>query len=652
MTIEAASQRLLRISQHVLATTLILLLPHFLTRSAWASLTTIERAPLVAPAVVSYLLAALLIWLRRRARGCVSPFGVVLLICASMLPALLFSIGFFGLIGSNLFEGSIPLTMKAVLAAVAVAATLACVVNLVDRPRWVVPLLALAVAGTAAAMVSSRWSSLRAKEGDGTPSVRVRYTESAYYVLRLTEFRYWVPTPRVPGGGITSFGKRKLLMTGDGDLFVLAEDLDRRTLDVRRLQSRVPVNASTLRRSVPDSVLTEYFRAADLITESRADGLRLYATHHYWNEESQCFVMRVSYSDWTSTQVADPVRAEVSWRTLFETAPCLRPRDVRESPYAGFMESGGELLPLDASHLLVTIGDQGFNGVRSDERLAQREDVPYGKTLIVDTRDGTSRPFTTGHRNPEGLTRAIDGTIYETEHGPQGGDELNVLVEGRNYGWPKVTYGTEYGLHRWSLNTRQGSHAGYEPPFFAWLPSIGISDVVQNRGPHFELWNEDLLVASLKGKSLWRVHIQEGRVGYVEPVPVRTKIRDIYQQPDGRLILWADRDLIFVETAVERDRGESRFEACSRCHTTDQELDRHGVGPNLFGILGRRVASAPGYEYSPAMQSQTGAWTRDRLDRFLQAPARAVPGTTMHMPGIDDAADRTQIVEFLASLRN
>jgi len=96
--------------------------------------------------------------------------------------------------------------------------------------------------------------------------------------------------------------------------------------------------------------------------------------------------------------------------------------------------------------------------------------VSYGKTILIHLDDGTSEIYSLGHRNPQGLYVTPEGAIWSTEHGPQGGDELNLIVRGANYGWPLVTYGTDYGSAAWPLSHVQGRHDGYQQPILRGYP--------------------------------------------------------------------------------------------------------------------------------------------------------------------------------------
>ncbi|UPJ40050.1 PQQ-dependent sugar dehydrogenase [Bradyrhizobium sp. 40] len=134
-----------------------------------------------------------------------------------------------------------------------------------------------------------------------------------------------------------------------------------------------------------------------------------------------------------------------------------------------------------------------FMPMRSDPAAS------YGKTLAIKIADGRA---TMGHRNSEGLYVDRSGTIWSTEHGPQGGDELNRVVQGANYGWPYATYGTDCGSFSWPLNKPELDRKNYETPVFAWVPSIAVANLVGVERGLFSEWEGDLLIATLKAMTL------------------------------------------------------------------------------------------------------------------------------------------------------
>jgi glucose/arabinose dehydrogenase len=149
--------------------------------------------------------------------------------------------------------------------------------------------------------------------------------------------------------------------------------------------------------------------------------------------------------------------------------------------------------------------------------------------------------YTWGHRNEQGLIFDVpSGRLYETEHGPRGGDELNIIVAGRNYGWPVITYGMDYSGAYVSPYTKR---PGLEQPVIYWTPSIAPSGLAMYRGDKFPAWRGDLFVGALVLKHLRRVHLDEhGEVVDQEQLlnDLNWRIRDVRAPADGYLYVCTD----------------------------------------------------------------------------------------------------------------
>lgn len=202
--------------------------------------------------------------------------------------------------------------------------------------------------------------------------------------------------------------------------------------------------------------------------------------------------------------------------------------------------------------LMLALGDRYH---RKDD--AQTLDNHHGKTVRVN-KDGSvpqDNPFvrradalpeiwSLGHRNPQGATLAPDGTYWLVEHGPQGGDEINRPQPGKNYGWPVVTHGVNYGGAPIGEGLKE--KAGMEPPLHHWVPSIAPSGMVfltsERYGP---AWKGNLFVGSLKFGYLNRLQLSapfKGQVVREHPLlaEARERIRDVRQGPDGWLYVLTD----------------------------------------------------------------------------------------------------------------
>jgi len=498
-------------------------------------------------------------------------------------------------------------------------------------------------------------------------TTREAYFSTAFYPLRATIRGGWIPEPATRGGGLTLVGDRALLGTGDGHLYLIDAPAERDAFKVTELATQVPANREEFAKAFggsarqpklskdwreigPPRVQTWRFRVADVLAAVDGDNVHLFASHHYWNVKDECFVARVSELTAPLANFEQSV-ANAQWSTLFETTPCVPlegpDRKRGKNPFRG-EEIGGEMVLLEGDKLLVTIGDSGFSGVESNQIFAQDPAADFGKTILIDLTTREHRIFTMGHRNPQGLARARDGQVWLTEHGEQGGDELNLLRDRTNYGWPNVTYGTEYGSTVWPRNPHQSQHLGYQQPIMAWVPSIGVSDIMTIDSKLFPIWRDNLLVGSLSTRSLYRLVVVDARVVVQEPIAFDKRVRDILQMPDGRILIWSDDwTLSLLEPATEQNGASLYATQCLGCHSIADGIT-HRIGPDLFGVVGRSVGDAKGYdEYSAAMRAQEGEWDAARLDKFLEQPATVVPGTSMAFPGVSDASHRKAIIEYL-----
>ncbi|NQZ97187.1 MAG: PQQ-dependent sugar dehydrogenase [Myxococcales bacterium] len=475
-------------------------------------------------------------------------------------------------------------------------------------------------------------------------------------------------------GGLASYENGVIVATRTGRLFFVSP-----REEIRRLPYRVPINWHAFSTRFAGH-LGEHkrFSVKGLLAIPREGRIALIASHHYWFEEDRCYVLRVSRKIVAESDLlgAEPGPRERGWETLFETSPCIAlPRAKPTQFYAH--EAGGQLLLLDENMLLLSVGHEGFDGVTDPVSFAQDPSASYGKTLAIDLDTGAAEIFTSGHRNPQGLYLAPDGRVWSTEHGPRGGDELNLLRKGGDYGWPEVTYGTTYESLSWPVAKRPGEYEGYLQPIYAWVPSPGISSLVGVEKSLFEQWRGDLLVGSLRGGMLFRVRVREGRAVLTEPIPIGWRIRDLVEMRDGTIAMKTDSDrLIFMRPVpvlpplgdTERDRsaeetgatdavgdvwklerGELLSLSCLGCHTLGKG-EPSGIGSNLWGVFGRDIAAHPGYDYSEALLAKSGRWNETELDAYLKDPEGYASGTTMDYPGMSSREDRRVLIDYFRAL--
>ena len=171
----------------------------------------------------------------------------------------------------------------------------------------------------------------------------------------------------------------------------------------------------------------------------------------------------------------------------------------------------------------------------------------FGSVISVNLKTNRSSKISVGHRGPQGIEFDENkNIIYETEHGPRGGDELNIIKNNKNYGWPFVTLGREYFSEFTTVDSGFGkavetnTHKGYTEPLFSWVPSIAPSQLqlVRKNSDFFKYWPHDLLISTLKDKSIRRLRLSENssKVIYDEKIYIGERIRDIEQLDKGFII--------------------------------------------------------------------------------------------------------------------
>ena len=193
----------------------------------------------------------------------------------------------------------------------------------------------------------------------------------------------------------------------------------------------------------------------------------------------------------------------------------------------------------DKGFLYFSIGDRG------KRNQAQLLEYPNGKIhrLNADGSIPSDNPFfennnaiksiwTYGNRNPQGLAmHPASSILFETEHGPRGGDELNILSSGKNYGWPEITYGKNYSG---TTITKYTHKEGMEQPVIHWTPSIAVCGIDFYDGELFNNWKNNLLVSSLKFERLYRLEIDDDKVIDQEIIyEAGSRIRDVQTGPEG-----------------------------------------------------------------------------------------------------------------------
>lgn len=212
---------------------------------------------------------------------------------------------------------------------------------------------------------------------------------------------------------------------------------------------------------------------------------------------------------------------------------------------------GSRIVLQDAHTLWLTLGDRQHATIRDQ---AQNLGNYIGKVvrLHTDGRIPADNPFhdqegraeaiwSWGHRNVQGATLdPQSGELWTVEHGPRGGDELNLTRAGRNYGWPILSYGIEYSGKQVGLGLTEAE--GMEQPVYFWDPIIAPSGLMFYSGEAFPAWQGNLFVGGLRSQRISRLVLENNRVIGEEWLPIGQRVRDLKTGPDGYIYLITDED--------------------------------------------------------------------------------------------------------------
>ncbi len=242
-----------------------------------------------------------------------------------------------------------------------------------------------------------------------------------------------------------------------------------------------------------------------------------------------------------TARLSDDGRRLEQVRVIFSQIPKVSSR----------LHFGCRIVEAPDGHLFLALGER-FQRMRD----AQTLDNHHGKVVRL-RKDGSSPPdnpfvrqsgamhenWSWGHRNPQGATWGPDGRLWVIEHGPQGGDEINRPEAGKNYGWPVITFGENYGGG--AIGEGLTARPGMEQPLHYWTPSIAPSGMAFLRSDRYgAAWQGNLFVGSLKFRYLARLELQNGRVVREERLlpQLGQRVRDVRQGPDGLLYLLTDEN--------------------------------------------------------------------------------------------------------------
>ena len=270
---------------------------------------------------------------------------------------------------------------------------------------------------------------------------------------------------------------------------------------------------------------------AVLASDSKSASILI--SYPIYNKTSKCVVVKLSAYEVRLTE--KPKLSKV--KDWFTSKPCV--------PVSAVQHAAGRLEVIDKTSAYLTIGDLGFKKIGSK---SARGDL--GSVFKVGANK--VEKISTGHRNQQGIV-LIGTDLYTSEHGPRGGDELNLIKKGVDYGWPSVTYGDRYSFFDYVKPSRPGTHEGFEKPLYYWVPSVAPTELIQlPTSSTWGSWSEQLVMGTLANQSLIFIQLlAKQRVGAVVSVDVGQRIRDLEVTSTGSILATTDSGQLLLINAAE-----------------------------------------------------------------------------------------------------
>jgi cytochrome c2 len=450
----------------------------------------------------------------------------------------------------------------------------------------------------------------------------VKFIESNLLPLKITHKSLSSKKFAQTGGAISVVNDDIILMDRLGYFFIYNKNL---------LSTNISVNnniSNFLKNYEGDRFLSTTTLRAHKITFDKQSNM-LYASYTRFIDTNKIklVVSAINYDDFISDNN--------NWTDIWLSNEFL---DVAHNTHAG----GGSIAILD-NFLYVSIGySEDETGIKT---------INSGKIFKVNLDTGQATIFSSGHRNVQGMT-TINNLIYATEHGPQGGDELNIIYEGLDYGWPNHSFGTKYGSYDNYLDNPNGIK--FELPIFSYVPSIGISSVIGSSSFH-PFWKNNLIIGSLKSMTLKRLLYDDNKIILEEDIFLGNRIRDIAEKANKIIILNDNAELIFMEVDSNNLNMNSKnnnlsnsdifIKKCTICHN----LSKNGpnvFGPHLYELKNRKIGNTDYKNYSKAILDFNDVWNSNNLEKYLSNPNDYIKGTSMPNLGLSDNEIK-EIINYL-----
>ncbi len=378
---------------------------------------------------------------------------------------------------------------------------------------------------------------------------------SAYYSLNLKKFKTPVYSKY---GGIEKIDNKIYYLSGDLNFYQLKKNKNNKEYDFISLPiKKIPNNKDKFlekNSQILGKKAWKFFGAKDILIEkfkSFENKVLIISSLNYYEDED-CYDLSVFF-----TEIINENRFQISeWKKIFSSEMCLNINLTKKPKFAAG-SAGGRIVKFDEENILLSIGDFYADGVNGP-MLSQDLNNDYGKIFKININNKKHEIYSYGHRNPQGLYVDKNKNIFSTEHGPRGGDEMNLVKVNNNYGWPYATFGTNYKSYNaytndikktevdskriWPIDKTNNTHDDYTKPIFSWGNTFGVSNLIVYENKYFDKWNKNIIVSSLAGKQLARFvyDYDNNSIIYLENILINKRIRDIISLENGNIVLLTD----------------------------------------------------------------------------------------------------------------
>ena len=271
------------------------------------------------------------------------------------------------------------------------------------------------------------------------------------------------------------------------------------------------------------------FAITDIAVLSQTtDTAQLLISYPRYNSARQCVTV-VVYSYQAQFNTNPSLKRGKLW---FQSNPCV--------PISAVQHAAGRMEVIDSKSAYLTIGDLGYPEIGDKTKRGT-----LGSVMKISATKTTQ--ISSGHRNAQGIV-LIGKDLYTSEHGPRGGDELNLIQQGIDYGWPIVTYGERYSLGDYVKPTNPESHNGFRKPLTYWVPSVAPTELIQlPANSAWGAWSSSIVMGTLREESLIFIQMNNKRVvGQMQKVKVDERIRDLDLANDGSIIATTDSGKLLI----------------------------------------------------------------------------------------------------------